>query len=459
MKKRLSAIILACALSVTMVGCADSNVKDQPVTSEQTSVKVDEKKSEESASSKDVEKADTSINTISEKAKEKAKSFPAVNGDLPAWKGICVVEKAEFAWPWASTETDPEHVKDTSDTVYKETEVQEISEAGYNFVRVYLDTRYFFTEEKDVDLKNVGEGFVGNIDIYNKTQYENLDRLIEWCIMRDIHVCLDVHSTPGGLMIGGDEEASREGLFTPGSQDQKIFVKFWENIAARYADIDVNALSFNLYNEPPFFATDHEDEVYTQYTAIGEIPDKFTFYVVDDEKDIYVNLMNETIDAVQKATPNRLIFIDMLGYSRFGLKNLDQIKANNMAIAFHFYADQVADDQVPSINVPECKKEASIILKGYNEYAKENNVRWMLQEYGCVNQIGAGQQNEYVKAVVDILKEYGVPYSYHSFNGTYFSICDYEKGDGNVFITPGAEYEATSGGHKINIALRDITSK
>lgn len=185
MKKRLSAIILACALSVTMVGCADSNVKDQPVTSEQTSVKVDEKKSEESASSKDVEKADTSINTIS----EKAKSFPAVNGDLPAWKGICVVEKAEF-------------------------------------------------------------------------------------------------------------------------------VKFRENIAARYADIDVNALNFNLYNEPPFFATDHEDEVYTQYTAIGEIPDKFTFYVVDDE-----------------------------------------------------------------------------------------------------------------------------------------------KGDGNVFITPGAEYEATSGGHKINIALRNITSK
>lgn len=195
--------------------------------------------------SKDVEKADISINTISEKAKEKAKSFPAVNGDLPAWKGICVVEKAEFAWPWASTETYPERVKDTSDTVYKKTEVQEISEAGYNFVRVYLDIRYFFTE----------------------------------------------------------------------------------------------------------------------------------------------------------------------------------------------------------------------ILKGYNEYAKENNVRWMLQEYGCVNQIGAGQQNEYVKAVVDILKEYGVPYSYHSFNGTYFSICDYEKGDGNVFITPGAEYEATSGGHKINIALRDITSK
>jgi hypothetical protein len=458
MKKKVLSIFLAGSMLLAVCGCNSPEIiADQGGPEEEVVEEVVEEEPVEELVEETVEEVDEHANTISDEAKEHAKTFPAVDGDLPEWRGVAVVDKAEFAWPWASTVSDPALVRDTKDTVYKEAEVMEISEAGYNFVRVYLDTRYFFTEENKVNLDHVGLDFVGDIDTYNEIQYENLDRLIEWCIMNDIHVCLDVHSTPGGLMIGGDEEASREGLFTPGSEDQEIFVKFWENIAKRYSDIDVNALSFNLYNEPPFFVSDHDNVVYTDYAAKGEIPDSMTFYVTDDDNDVYVNLMNEAIDAIEAETPDRLIFVDMLGYSRFGLENLDQLHGNNMAISFHLYPGETADTEVDSLNLSACKKEAENILDGYNEFATENNVRWMLQEYGCANQVGAAQQNEIVKAIVDKCKEYGVPYAYHSFNGTSFGICNIEKFTED-FITPGATYEETCAGHKINVELRDITN-
>ena len=50
-----------------------------------------------------------------------------------------------------------------------------------------------------------------------------------------------------------------------------------------------------------------------------------------------------------------------------------------------------------------------------------------------------------------------VPYAYHSFNGTSFGICNIEKFTED-FITPGATYEETCAGHKINVELRDITN-
>ena len=371
------------------------------------------------------------VNTISKAVKNKAKKFPHVSGELPDWRGVNVVDKAEFAWTWAPTVPEPSMVRDTKDTVFKKAEAIEIAEAGYNFVRICLDTRFFFTKESKVTLENVGSKFYGNIKTANLTQYENLDKMIEWCIARGIHVCIDVHSTPGGLMIGGDEEKSRKKLFTPGSKEQKIFVEHWRRIAKRYKDIDTNALSFNLYNEPPNFVTKKEE--------------------------VYVNLMNKAIDEIQKVSPNRLIFVDMLEYGRTGMTMLDKLHANNLVVSFHFYAENVGDGNTKKLDMESCLKEIDERLPGYAGYANENGVRWMLQEYGCSVYVKEAQAEEYYGGILGFCRENNVPFALWAYNAGDFGVATWcDKSD--KYITPDAKYVKTSQGHRINKDLAELTS-
>lgn len=217
---------------------------------------------------------EATTNTISEELKKKALEMPYADyQNLPSWHGTTLMNKTEYGWG-------PEGVV----TGYSEELVGELAEVGFNFIRVTQDTRIYFLEKTG----EPGEYFNGNSDIVNIPELEMVDDLIGWCIDKGIHVCLDVHSTPGGYMIGGDEEASRELLFTEGSEEEQIFIDYWEFMAMRYADIPNNALSFNLYNEPPYFATDE------QYSA----------------------LMKKALNVIRKTTPDRLIFVDMLKYGR-----------------------------------------------------------------------------------------------------------------------------------------------
>ncbi len=45
-----------------------------------------------------VKKHSVYVNTISKAVKNKAREFPHVSGELPDWRGVNVVDKAEFAW-------------------------------------------------------------------------------------------------------------------------------------------------------------------------------------------------------------------------------------------------------------------------------------------------------------------------------------------------------------------------
>lgn len=435
-------------LSFALTGCAGKSDSNNPSVSETVS-QTEESKAEASSasasytsvsstdspsdvSSGELEIHDISVNTIPDATKQKARTFPDVDGELPLWRGVNVVDKAEFAWPWVATVDDPEKVTGTSETVYRESEAIEISEAGYNFVRLCLDSRYFFTEEKLVNLEHVGEQFYGDIDITNLTQYENLDEMIAYCIDRNIHVCLDCHSTYGGLMIGGDEEASRELLFTPGSDAQKMFVHFWDILAKRYEDIDTRALSFNLYNEPPTFASENEQ--------------------------VYVDLMNQAIDAIQTYTNDRLIFVDMMDYSRDGMKLIEDLHANNLVAGFHFYSSEATDLDKDTLDLAEAKSEMSTRLTDYAKYSTEKNVRWMLTEYGMAVYYREEIQEEYLGEIVDFCKNNNVPYALWSFNGGDFSICTWANGS-DKYLTPGATYVETSQGHRINKDLVKITAE
>lgn len=432
--KRIVAFVVSSAILASFVGCTDNTpANDNPAGQTEVTTTVAEETTAETTE-ENIPERDVYTNTISDEAKEKAKSFPDVSGELPDWKGTHIVDKAEFAWPWVVVDPDPEKITEeyVRLTDYDEETVLEIAEAGYNFVRVSIDTRYFFSEDEYIALPYVGQDFYGSIDTANLNQYENLDRLIEWCIENGIHVCLDCHSTVGGLMIGGDEESTREKLFTPDSDEQKLFIRFWQIIAKRYADIDTNALSFNLYNEPPNIVTDKEE--------------------------VYIDLMNKAIDEIQAETPDRLIVVDALGYSTIGMKKISELRANNLVIGFHMYVNETTWTEPGAVlDLNACRIESSDRLNYYNSWAEENNVRWMLQEYGCSVHIPQEQQIEYYKMVTETCKSMDTPYCLWAFNAGDFAVCVWAEDDS--LLTPGATYDETCAGHRINTELVKITTE
>lgn len=233
-------------------------------------------------------------NTISAEMKEKANQMETVSYQkLPKWYGTSPNSKYECGW-----------VCEGLTSQFTEQTVKELAGEGFNFIRVPVDTRIFYL--KEITPMDVGPHFKGTGDKVNLKELENMDALISWCIKYGIHVCLDVHNTPGGYMIGGDEEATRELLFTEGSTEEQMFFDFWDMVSARYADVSTNALSFNLYNEPPRFL----------------------------EEEPYVRFVKRGIEIIHGYTPDRLIFVDMLDYAHVPVEGL---VGEPVVQTFHFY--------------------------------------------------------------------------------------------------------------------------
>ncbi|MBO6230633.1 MAG: cellulase family glycosylhydrolase [Ruminiclostridium sp.] len=234
-------------------------------------------------------------NTIPDDVKVLAAKMPEANyKKLPDWNGTTLCNKYEYGWQAGGI----------LPTYFSEELVKEVAGQGFNFVRVTLDSRYFYADPKK--RAEPGQFFDGDSSMVSTIQLQNLDNLIKWCIENDIHVCLDLHNTPGGYMIGGDEEASRELLFTEGSTEEQMFMDFWEFISKRYDDISSNALSFDLYNEPPNFVTDEQ----------------------------YTTFIKKALDVIRQSSPDRLIFVDMLEYAVTPVYGL---VGEKIVQTFHFY--------------------------------------------------------------------------------------------------------------------------
>ena len=85
-----------------------------------------------------------------------------------------------------------------------------------------------------------------------------------------------------------------------------MFMDFWEFISKRYDDISSNALSFDLYNEPPNFVTDEQ----------------------------YTTFIKKALDVIRQSSPDRLIFVDMLEYAVTPVYGL---VGEKIVQTFHFY--------------------------------------------------------------------------------------------------------------------------
>lgn len=167
-----------------------------------------------------------------------------------------------------------------------------IHDLGFNFVRLPLDYRTYTP--------------AGNWDLFSETQLVKIDQAIQWGEQYNVHVCINQHRAPGYCVNPATLPANQQLNLWTDSVAQKAFVNHWRMFANRYKNISPGRLSFNLVNEPS-----------------------------NVTEEVYVSVMKKAIKVIHEITPDRVIFVDGLGYGRGLLLSLKD--EPNVAQSIHTY--------------------------------------------------------------------------------------------------------------------------
>jgi endoglucanase len=146
-----------------------------------------------------------------------------------------------------------------------------LSKYGFNFVRIPTDYRFW---TKNFDYTHPDESI-----------FEHLDRYLDACRARGIHMSLNLHRAPGYCINRNDLEKHNLWL---DQAAQDAFVFLWETFAHRYKGVPGDVLSFDLLNEPP---------------NIGQ-------YGMTRKN--HAALIRRTVAAIRAINPQRLLVIDGL---------------------------------------------------------------------------------------------------------------------------------------------------
>ncbi len=226
----------------------------------------------------EVSSADARTAVLADGTLELAAQMPdAAWNSLPKWNGVTVGNLQEYGFEY-----------DGQPQVFSREDMENISNLGFNFVRVPLDTRIFFDGDDP-----------GKVHL---EKLVNLDELISWGAEYGTHVCVDVHSS-FGFATDGD---NTNDTIWENTEEQEIFLSFWDMLAERYKEVPSSLLSFNLMNEPNWGL----------------------------EEEVYADLMRRAMERIRVHTPERLMFVDMLNTAKEPVYSL---VGDKVAQSFHFY--------------------------------------------------------------------------------------------------------------------------
>ncbi len=169
---------------------------------------------------------------------------------LPRWRGFNLLEKFNG-----------------SNRPFREDDFKNISDLGFNFVRLPMDYRAWI---------------VGNDRRkFNEKTLKEIDQAIELGRRYGIHVHLNFHRAPGYTVANPPESP----LVWRDAETLDVCRLHWQTFARRYKDVPRECLSFNLFNEP---AGCTEEE--------------------------YYKVVSTLIEAIREESPERLIFCDGLDW-------------------------------------------------------------------------------------------------------------------------------------------------
>ncbi len=290
---------------------------------------------------------------------------------------------------------------------------------GFNFVRIPTDYRFW----------------VNDFDYFHPDEsvFEYLDRYLEACRTRGIHMSLNIHRAPGYCINRNDLE--KHNLWSD-EIAQDAFVFQWEKFAQRYLGITGEELSFDLLNEPP---------------GIGQ-------YGMTRHK--HAALIRRTVAAIRAIDPDRLIVIDGLGGGNLPMPELADLGVIHsgrgyqpMAVS-HYQAgwwDGSAD--LPEPEFPNMDWDGVIwnceTLRSF--YQPWRDVQALgtaihIGEFGCFNKTPNSVALRWLADLLSIYKEFGWGYALWEFDGP-FGI--------GLHGRPGASYESVLG-YPVDRSLLDL---
>jgi endoglucanase len=294
-----------------------------------------------------------------------------------------------------------------------------LAKHGFDFVRIPSDYRFW---TQDFDYFHPNEGV-----------FAMIDRYLEACRSRGLHMNLNIHRAPGYCINRADIE--KHNLWTD-SVAQDAFVFLWETFAARYKGVSNVFISFDLLNEPP---------------DIGQ--DGFT-------RDIHETLMRRTVAAIRAIDPDREIVLDGLGAGRLAIPELADLGVIHSGRGYqpmpvsHWGASWwtgwrgMEGPVYPGLEWDGNRWDKAALRELYAPWraVEAQGTAVHIGEFGCYNQTPNDMALRWFTDLFSLYQEYGWGYSLWNFEGP-FGIVDHGR--------PGTRYE-TIDGYSVDRALFDL---
>ena len=156
--------------------------------------------------------------------------------------------------------------RDRKPKEFREEDFQIIRDWGFNFVRLPMDYRYWI---KDGDWKNW--------EVFDEDHLQYIDRAIALGRKYGVHVSINMHRCPGYTVANPKEPTD---LFKD-AETLRVCCAHWAMFARRYKGIPNEALSFNLFNEPPGVPDETYGRVAKALVAAIRAEDPTRFIIAD----------------------------------------------------------------------------------------------------------------------------------------------------------------------------------
>jgi aryl-phospho-beta-D-glucosidase BglC (GH1 family) len=294
-----------------------------------------------------------------------------------------------------------------------------LAEFRFDFVRIPMDYRFW----------------TNNFDYFHPDEsvFCYIDKYLEACQSRGIHLSLNLHRAPGYCTNRNDLE--RHNLWLD-EFAQGAFVFLWEGFAGRYKDVSSQFLSFDLINEPPNPG------------------------VHGMSRENHAALIRRTVSAIRAIDPNREITIDGLGGGYLAVPELAALGVTHSGRGYqpmpvsHHQASWWSDH----IHAP-VPKYPGLIWQGriWNRAAlrasykpwrevEKRGTRIHIGEFGCFNRTPNDIALRWYADLLSVFKEFGWGYALWNFKGP-FGIIEHGR--------PGAKLEWVAG-YNVDRALLDL---
>lgn len=185
------------------------------------------------------------------KVKARAKQLPhAKSSKLPRWRGFNLLEKFNGM-----------------NKPFREDDFQNISDLGFNFVRLPMDYRCWIVD--------------GDKRKFNEQVLSEIDQAVEFGEKYGIHIHMNFHRAPGYTVAYPPESP----LVWKDEETLDVCKLHWQTFAKRYRNVSSDQLSFNLFNEPSG-CTEEE----------------------------YYKVVKVLVEAIRQENPDRIISCDGIDY-------------------------------------------------------------------------------------------------------------------------------------------------